>query len=84
VIARDRQDRQEVIYLGSGEREATTPEVVLLKATMDERGRRLWPGAEAHAIGWGGSRRKGETRHVQGGPRGCRQGSPLRWHELHS
>ena len=26
----------------------------LLKATMDERGRRLWAGAEAHAIGWGG------------------------------
>jgi len=26
----------------------------LLKATMDERGRRLWPGAEADAIGWGG------------------------------
>jgi hypothetical protein len=28
VIAWDRQHRQEVIYLGSGEREATTPEVV--------------------------------------------------------
>jgi hypothetical protein len=26
----------------------------LLKATTDERGRRLWPGAEADAIGWGG------------------------------
>jgi hypothetical protein len=25
-----------------------------LKATMDERGRRLWAGAEADAIGWGG------------------------------
>jgi hypothetical protein len=26
----------------------------LLKPTMDERGRRLWAGAEAHAFGWGG------------------------------
>jgi hypothetical protein len=26
----------------------------LLKATMDERGRRLWAGAEAEVIGWGG------------------------------
>ncbi len=26
----------------------------LLKATMDERARRLWAGAEADAIGWGG------------------------------
>ena len=26
----------------------------LLKATMDERGRRLWAGAEADVIGWGG------------------------------
>jgi hypothetical protein len=25
-----------------------------LKATMDERGRRLWAGAEADAVGWGG------------------------------
>jgi hypothetical protein len=26
----------------------------MLKATLDERGRRLWAGSEAHAIGWGG------------------------------
>ena len=26
----------------------------LLKATMDERARRLWAGAEAEALGWGG------------------------------
>jgi hypothetical protein len=26
----------------------------LLKATMDERGRWLWAGVEADAIGWGG------------------------------
>src|SRR5437868_2817110 len=26
----------------------------LLKATMDERARRLWAGAEAEAMGWGG------------------------------
>jgi hypothetical protein len=26
----------------------------MLKATLDERARRLWAGSEAHAIGWGG------------------------------
>jgi hypothetical protein len=26
----------------------------MLKPTLDERGRRLWAGSEAHAIGWGG------------------------------
>jgi hypothetical protein len=26
----------------------------MLKATLNERSRRLWAGSEAHAIGWGG------------------------------
>ncbi len=40
--------------MGVGAEKVVRQKWRLLKATMDERARRLWAGAEAGAIGWGG------------------------------
>ena len=40
--------------MGAGAEKVVRQKWRLLKATMDERARRLWAGTEAGAIGWGG------------------------------
>jgi hypothetical protein len=40
--------------VGAGAEKVVRQKWRLLKATMDERARRLWAGTEAGAIGWGG------------------------------